>query len=74
MVIHIELLKKNNIKISNEEIIENMEYIDNILNNDEISYVFKNKNYYIIFLIFIFIFFLLILYIKKYFLRNNNFI
>jgi hypothetical protein len=35
MVIHVQLLKKDEIKITPEEIIENMNYIDNMLKDDD---------------------------------------
>ncbi len=73
MVIHVKLFKKDIIEITPEEIIENMNYIDNMLKDDKIYVIntnfVKNKNYYIILCIMIIILFLLIFYIKKYFIH-----
>ncbi len=79
MVIHIKFEKKDNIILTNEEIIKNMNILDNLLKDDNnllkennlidlkeysIFYLVKNKNYFIILCIFIIILFLLIYYIK----------
>ncbi len=76
MVIYVELFKKNNnISITKEDIIENMSYIDNLLNENNNTYILnniykKNPNYFIILSIILVILFILIYYIK-YFLINK---
>jgi hypothetical protein len=74
MVIHIKFEKKNNINITNEEIIKNMNIIDNYLKKDDnnieiyvMNNIFlKNKNYFIILCIMIIILAILIYYIKNF--------
>ena len=73
MVIHIEFIKKDNVSITNDDIIKNMNYIDDLLkeNNDVcimnnmLNNIIKYKNYFIILCIFIIILILLKKYIKK---------
>ncbi len=69
MVIHVKLLKKDIIKITPEEIIENMAYIDNnlLINGDKEN---NNNKIYIIYVIILFILLLLIIYIKKFILNK----
>jgi hypothetical protein len=79
MTIFVELIKKNDINITNEDIIKNMNYMDDLLNNDDniiyenlflTNLFFKNKNYLIILSIIIIIILILIFYIKKFILNK----
>lgn len=73
MVIHIEFIKKDNVSITNDDIIKNMNYIDDLLkeNNDVcimnnmLNNIIKYKNYLIILCIIIIILIILIYFIKK---------
>lgn len=74
MVIHIKFEKKNNINITNEDILKNMSYIDDLLKKDSeiydiinysvLKYQNKNNHYFIILCIIIIIIAILIYYIK----------
>lgn len=72
MVIHIKFEKKKNIILTNEDILKNMNYIDNLLKEENEIYIFehifyKNKNYFIILSMMIIIILIFIYYIKYFF-------
>ncbi len=73
MVICVKLIKKDNISITKEEIIKNMNIIDNLLKDDllkdDLLIDIKNNNYLIILCIIILILLIFIIYIK-YFLNK----